>query len=44
VVREAEYLYFIDRQGDISRSVMARGSKTSKKTAARKVKKDAKKM
>jgi len=39
LVREAGYLYFIDKQGDISRSVMARGGKTSKKkTAAKKVK------
>jgi len=40
LVRESGYLYFIDKQGDISRSVMARGGKTSKKnTAAKKVKK-----
>lgn len=40
LVREAGYLYFIDKQGDISRSVMARGGKASKKkTAVKKVKK-----
>jgi hypothetical protein len=40
LVRESGYLYFIDKQGDISRSAMARGGKTSKKkTAAKKVKK-----
>jgi hypothetical protein len=39
LVRESGYLYFIDKQGDISRSVMARGGKTNKKkTAAKKVK------
>ncbi len=38
LVREAGYLYFIDKQGDISRSVMARGG-SKKKTAAKKVKK-----
>jgi hypothetical protein len=31
LVREADYLYFIDKQGDISRTPMARGGKTSKK-------------
>jgi len=41
--REIGYLYFIDKQGDISRSVMARGSKASKKkTAAKKIKKTTK--
>jgi cytochrome oxidase Cu insertion factor (SCO1/SenC/PrrC family) len=40
LVRESRYLYFIDKQGDISRTVMARGDKTSKKkTATKKVKK-----
>jgi hypothetical protein len=38
LVRESGYLYFIDKQGDISRSVMARGG-SKKKTAAKKVKK-----
>ncbi len=43
LVRESGYLYFIDKQGDISRSVMARGGKTSKKKAeAKKVKKTTK--
>jgi hypothetical protein len=44
LVRESGYLYFIDKQGDISRSVMARGGKkTSKnKTAAKKIKKTTK--
>jgi hypothetical protein len=42
LVREAGYLYFIDKQGDISRSVMARGGKTSKKTATKKIKKTTK--
>jgi hypothetical protein len=43
LVREAGYLYFIDKQGDISRTAMARGGKTSKKkTAAKKVKKTTK--
>ncbi len=39
LVREPGYLYFIDKQGDISRSVMARGGKTSRKTATKKSKK-----
>ncbi len=34
VKRETGYLYFIDKDGDISRSKMARGGK--KKTAAKK--------
>jgi hypothetical protein len=36
LVRESGYLYFTDKQGDISRSVMARGGKTSKKKTAAK--------
>ncbi len=34
--READYLYFIDKEGDISRTLMARGAKKS--TAAGKKK------
>jgi hypothetical protein len=33
VERESGYLYFIDRQGDISRVLMARGGKKGVKTA-----------
>jgi hypothetical protein len=29
--REPGYLYFIDKQGDISRTLMARGAKKSKR-------------
>jgi hypothetical protein len=50
VKKEAGYLYFIDKDGDIARSKMARGGKkkkakapakktTAKKTAAKKKKK-----
>jgi hypothetical protein len=40
--REAGYLYFIDKEGDISRTLMARGAKKSKKSE-KKVEKKAKK-
>jgi hypothetical protein len=36
LVRESGYLYFIDKQGDISRSVMARGGKKAGKKKAKK--------
>ena len=40
IKREAGYLYFVDKQGDISRSKMARGGtkkkKVTKKTAKKK--------
>jgi hypothetical protein len=39
--REAGYLYFIDKQGDISRTLMSRGGKKGGKMA--KVKKPGKK-
>jgi hypothetical protein len=41
VKRESGYLYFIDKQGDISRTLMARGGKKGGKAA--KVKKTEKK-
>jgi hypothetical protein len=44
VTRESGYLYFIDKDGDVSRSVMARGAnkkKGSKKVAKAGVKKQA---
>ena len=40
--KESGYLYFIDKNGDISRAVMSRGGKKkSKKKAAKKVAKKA---
>lgn len=36
VKRETGYLYFIDKDGDISRSKMARGGKKKAKPAAKK--------
>ncbi len=42
--REPGYLYFIDKQGDISRTLMARGAKKStSKASKKKVEKKAKK-
>lgn len=35
--KEAGYLYFVDKQGDVSRAKMSRGGKTSKKGQAEKV-------
>ncbi|MCF7862167.1 hypothetical protein K9M79_08070 [Candidatus Woesearchaeota archaeon] len=32
VKKEKEYLYFVDKDGDISRAIMARGGKKSGKT------------
>lgn len=32
VKKEAGYLYFVDKQGDVSRAKMARGGKKKKKT------------
>jgi hypothetical protein len=40
--RKPGYLYFIDKEGDISRTLMARGAKKSKKSE-KKVKKQTKK-
>ncbi len=31
IKREAGYLYFVDKQGDVSRAKMARGGKKKKK-------------
>ncbi|NOX96685.1 MAG: hypothetical protein GXO98_01195 [Nitrospirae bacterium] len=39
VKKEAGYLYFVDKQGDISRAKMARGGKKKKKKKAAKKKK-----
>ena len=36
VKKEAGYLYFVDRQGDISRAKMARGGKKKKKATKKK--------
>ncbi len=36
VKRETGYLYFIDKDGDISRSKMARGAKKKRTTAKKK--------
>jgi hypothetical protein len=33
VERESGYLYFIDKQGDVSRTLMARGGKKGSKAA-----------
>ncbi len=42
--REPGYLYFIDKQGDISRTLMARGAKKSaSKSSKKKVEKKGKK-
>ena len=43
VKKESGYLYFVDKDGDISRAKMARGSsvKKKKKTAKKKAKKKA---
>ncbi|MBW2999623.1 hypothetical protein KY339_03020 [Candidatus Woesearchaeota archaeon] len=38
VVREKGYLYYIDKQGDISRAKMARGGQKKKKSAKKKAK------
>ncbi len=38
VKKEAGYLYFVDKHGDISRAKMARGGKKKKKKAAKKKK------
>ena len=43
IKREAGYLYFVDKQGDISRAKMARGGQKRKKKKAVKKKKAAKK-
>jgi len=37
VKREAGYLYYIDKQGDVSRAAMARGGKKGKGKKAEKV-------
>ncbi len=41
--REPGYLYFIDKQGDISRTLMARGAKKSTAAGKKKAKKSSKK-
>jgi hypothetical protein len=41
--REPGYLYFIDKEGDISRTLMARGAKKSTAAGKKKVEKKAKK-
>jgi hypothetical protein len=41
--REAGYLYFIDKEGDISRTLMARGAKKSTEGKKKKIEKKAKK-
>ncbi|MCD5397520.1 hypothetical protein LR003_01125 [candidate division NPL-UPA2 bacterium] len=38
VEKEAGYLYFVDKKGDISRAKMARGGKKKKKAAKKKKK------
>ncbi len=38
IEKEAGYLYFVDKQGDISRAKMARGGKKKKKSKAKKKK------
>ena len=35
VKKEAGYLYFVDKQGDVSRAKMARGGKKKKKARKR---------
>jgi hypothetical protein len=42
--REAGYLYFIDKEGDISRTLMARGAKKSTAAGKKKVEKKSKKL
>ena len=44
VKKEAGYLYFVDKQGDISRAKMARGGSKKKKTKAKKKKIRSKKL
>lgn len=39
IKKEPGYLYFIDKQGDISRAKMARGGKKKKKKAAKRKRK-----
>ncbi len=39
VKKESGYLYFVDKNGDISRAKMARGGKKKKKKTAKKKKK-----
>jgi len=39
IKKEPGYLYFIDKQGDISKAKMARGGKKKKKKVAKKKKK-----
>ena len=41
VKKESGYLYFVDKQGDISRAKMARGSSKKKKTKKKAAKKKA---
>ena len=43
IKREEGYLYFVDKQGDISRSKMARGGGKKKKKAVKKTAKKKKK-
>ena len=43
VKKEAGYLYFVDKNGDISRAKMARGGKKKAKKAKKAVKKKVKK-
>ena len=39
IKKESGYLYFVDKNGDISRAKMARGGRKKKKKAAKKAKK-----